>query len=56
MWNLMTSEETGALLGKSPRWVIRNIGVLGIPAVKVGRHWRFRRDEIERWLEMNRAA
>jgi excisionase family DNA binding protein len=56
MWNLMTSEEAGAFLGKSPRWVIRNIGLLGIPAVKVGRQWRFRKSELESWLELNRAA
>ena len=24
-----------------------------IPAKKVGKHWRFRKDEIEKWLDEN---
>ena len=27
-----------------------------IPAQKVGRHWRFRKEAIDRWLEQSRAA
>jgi excisionase family DNA binding protein len=26
-----------------------------IPCQKVGRHWRFRKDAIDRWLEENRS-
>jgi excisionase family DNA binding protein len=27
-----------------------------VPAQKVGRHWRFRKEAIDRWLERPRAA
>ncbi len=56
MSTLMTTEQAGELLYKSPWWIRENIGLLGIPAVKVGRQWRFKREELERWLELNRAA
>lgn len=56
MIRLMTTEEAAEFLNKSPWWIRENIGVLGIPAVKLGRQWRFKREELERWLELNRAA
>ncbi len=27
-----------------------------VPGQKVGRHWRFRKDAIDRWLEMKRSS
>jgi excisionase family DNA binding protein len=56
MIRLMTTEEAAEFLNKSPWWIRENIGILGIPAVKLGRQWRFKREELERWLELNRAA
>lgn len=56
MIRLMTTEEAAEFLHKSPWWIRENIGILGIPAVKLGRQWRFKREELERWLELNRAA
>jgi excisionase family DNA binding protein len=56
MKRLLTTQEVADYLGKSPWWIRENIGVLGIPAIKVGRHWRFEEKEIESWLELNRMA
>ena len=53
---LLTTEEAGRYLGKSPWWIRENIGTLGIPAMKVGRQWRFRLDDLDSWLEINRDA
>jgi len=56
MFNLMNTEEAAAYLGTTT-WCIReNIGFLGIPAMKLGRQWRFKKEELDAWLEMNRAA
>ena len=49
--HLMTTEEVAAFLGKSPAWVRTAISVLGIPAYKVGKQYRFKKDEVEKWLE-----
>jgi excisionase family DNA binding protein len=55
MKRLLNTEETGERLGKSSWWVRENISRLGIPAIKVGRQWRFREDELDEWLELHRA-
>jgi excisionase family DNA binding protein len=49
--HLITTEEVALFLGKSPAWVRTAISVLGIPAYKVGKQYRFKKDEIEKWLE-----
>ena len=56
MWKLLTTQEAGEYLGKSPWWIRENISTLGIPAIKVGRQWRFRQEELDKWLDLNRAA
>ena len=56
MWKLLTTQEAGEYLGKSPWWIRENISALGIPAIKVGRQWRFRQEELDKWLDLNRAA
>jgi excisionase family DNA binding protein len=47
----MTTEEVALFLGKSPAWVRTAISVLGIPFYKVGKQYRFKKNEIEQWLE-----
>ena len=48
---ILTVEEAAALL-KIPRSSVYTLAQKGkIPAQKVGRHWRFRREAIDRWLE-----
>ena len=56
MNRLLTTQEVADYLGKSPWWIRENIGTLGIPAMKVGRQWRFRLDDLDSWLEINRDA
>jgi len=53
---LMNTKEAAEYLGKSPWWIRENIGFLGIPAIKVGRHWRFRQEDLDDWLNLNRVA
>ena len=56
MKRLLTTQEVAEFLGKSPWWIRENIGPLGIPAIKVGRQWRFDEDDVESWLDLNRVA
>jgi excisionase family DNA binding protein len=49
--DVMTFEEVMAYL-RIPRSSLYKLAQEGkIPSQKVGRHWRFRRRAIERWLE-----
>lgn len=56
MKKLLKTREVAQILGKSPWWVRENIGNLGIPAIKIGRHWRFDEKDLESWLLLNRVA
>lgn len=51
---LMTPEELAEYLGMTPRWIFRNHQTLGIPAFQIGRTLRFRREDVEAWLETRR--
>lgn len=49
--DIMTIEETSRYL-RIPLSSLYRLAQAGkIPRQKVGRHWRFRREAIERWLE-----
>lgn len=48
---LMTVAEVASYLRVTERTVYRLLKKDGIPAVKVGRQWRFERDSIDAWLE-----
>lgn len=50
----MTPEELAEYLGMTPRWIFRNHQTLGIPAFQIGRTLRFRREDVEAWLETRR--
>ncbi len=53
--DVLTLEELSAYL-KIPRSTLYKIVREGrIPCQKVGRHWRFRKAAIDRWLEETRA-
>lgn len=53
--DILTLEELSAYL-KIPRSTLYKIVREGrIPCQKVGRHWRFRKAAIDRWLEETRA-
>ena len=49
--SIMTIEEVAAYL-KIPKSTVYILAQEGkIPCQKVGRHWRFKREVIERWME-----
>ena len=52
----MTTEEVLEYLQVNLRTVYRLIRRRSIPAIRVGRQWRFRRGDIEAWLETQRAT
>jgi excisionase family DNA binding protein len=52
----MTSDEVIAFLRVNPRTLYRLIRGGDFPAVRVGRQWRFRRSDLETWLNRGRPA
>jgi excisionase family DNA binding protein len=50
----MTTEEVLQYLQVNLRTVYRMIKAGSIPAVRVGRQWRFRRSDLDQWLESQR--
>lgn len=52
----LTTEEVLAYLQVNLRTVYRLIDAGKLPAVRVGRQWRFRRKDIDAWLNSQRAA
>lgn len=47
---LLTPEDVAELLGRPRLFVIRQARNGDIPAIKLGKAWRFRRSAIETWL------
>ncbi|MCC6498458.1 MAG: response regulator [Propionibacteriaceae bacterium] len=52
----LTTEEVLEYLQVNLRTVYRLIKAGKLPAVRVGRQWRFRRRDVEHWLARNRTA
>jgi excisionase family DNA binding protein len=48
--SFLTTEEVLALLKVTPRTVYRLIRAGELPAVRVGRQWRFRQSDLDNWL------
>lgn len=48
---VLTREQTAGLLQTSPATVTRYVNKDGLPALKVGSEWRFKRSEVLTWLE-----
>lgn len=46
----LTTEEVLSCLKVTPRTIYRLIRAGELPAVRVGRQWRFRRADLENWL------
>ena len=53
---LMTVEELARWLRKPKSWVYNRLNDLGIPHYKIGNHLRFKRSEVEAWLDGQREA
>ncbi len=54
MEKLMTLEEVADYLRLSNDTVYRMANTGTIPASKVGNQWRFRREDVDAWLEANK--
>ena len=53
---LMGPAEVAKYLGVTERTLYQWAQTGKVPALKVGSVWRFRRNEIDRWLESNRSG
>ena len=51
----LTTEEVLAYLKTTPRTIYRLIRAGELPAIRIGRQWRFRRAELDRWVERHTA-
>ncbi|MCX7044718.1 MAG: helix-turn-helix domain-containing protein [Candidatus Sumerlaeota bacterium] len=51
--DLITVQELAELLRVNPRTVLRFVDQKEIPAIRIGRQWRFRREWVMRWLDHN---
>ena len=51
----MTTEEVLGCLRVTPRTIYRLIKSGELPAVRLGRQWRFRRSDLNDWIERQRA-
>jgi excisionase family DNA binding protein len=51
---LMSVQDVAEWLKVRPSWVFDHHGEGALPAIQVGRHLRFRREEVEAWLTSQR--
>ena len=52
----LTTEQVLGYLRVTPRTIYRLIRSGELPAVRVGRQWRFRRGDLDEWLERQIAV
>lgn len=52
----LTTEEVLAYLKVNPRTIYRLIRTGELPAVRIGRQWRFRQSDLDEWLERQRPV
>jgi excisionase family DNA binding protein len=52
----LTTEEVLGYLRVTPRTIYRLIRSGELPAVRIGRQWRFRRTDLDDWLDRQRAV
>lgn len=53
---LLTTDEVLAQLRLTPRRMYRLIRAGELPAVRIGRQWRFRPEDIDRWMKTQHAS
>lgn len=54
--SMMTTGDVLGYLRVGPRTVYRLIQSEALPALRVGRQWRFRRVDVDDWLERHRRS
>lgn len=52
----LTTEEVLGCLKVNPRTIYRLIKSGDLPAVRIGRQWRFRRADLDAWINRQRTA
>ena len=52
----LTTEEVLGYLKVTPRTIYRLIRAGELPAVRIGRQWRFRRSDLDAWLNRQRTT
>ena len=52
----LTTDEVLCYLKVAPRTMYRLIRSGELPAMRVGRHWRFRRTDLDAWLARQRGS
>ncbi len=51
----MTTDEVLGYLKVNPRTIYRLIRSGDLPAIRIGRQWRFRQSDLDAWLDRRRA-
>ena len=54
--SFLTTEEVLTYLKVTPRTIYRLIRTGELPAVRIGRQWRFRRGDLDSWLDRQRHS
>ena len=52
----LTTEEVLGCLKVNPRTIYRLIKTGDLPAVRIGRQWRFRRSDLDEWIDRQRTT
>ena len=53
---VLTTEEVLSCLKVNPRTIYRLIKTGELPAIRIGRQWRFRRADLDEWIDRQRTA
>lgn len=51
----LTTEEVLGYLNVNPRTIYRLIRSGELPAIRIGRQWRFRRSDLNEWIDRQRS-
>jgi len=53
--SFLTTEEVLGYLKVNPRTIYRLIRNGELPAIRIGRQWRFRRSDLSNWIDRQRS-
>ena len=54
--SVLTVREVARYLRMKPLTIYRQVSAGKLPAFKVGSHWRFKKDSIDRWIEIQERS